>query len=112
MTRTTLVATLISATSLGLVGTAGAQEPPAEELVVRVGKSIDAGVKFLKDQEAGKGHWEVNWEGTTIMPGGWSSMAMIALLTAGVKPDDPVVERGLKYLRAMELRDTYVVGLQ
>jgi hypothetical protein len=113
MTRTALSAALSAAVCLGHIPPAVAQQPPPqEELVGRVGKAIDKGVQFLKDQEAGKGHWEVNWDGATLMPGGWSSMAMIALLTAGVKPDDPVVERGLKYLREMELRDTYVVGLQ
>jgi hypothetical protein len=37
---------------------------------------------------------------------------MLALLNAGVKPDDPIIERGLKYLRDIGPNDTYVVGLQ
>src|SRR5947209_759260 len=45
-------------------------------------------------------------------PGVETCLAMLALLNAGVKPDDPLIERGLKYLRAVPQRDVYTVGLQ
>ena len=37
---------------------------------------------------------------------------MLALLTAGVPADDPVVRRGLPYIRGLKPKNTYVVGLQ
>src|SRR5205823_5979296 len=44
--------------------------------------------------------------------GGESSLAMLALLHSGVSPDDPVMKRGLEYLRKVKPAHTYVVGLQ
>src|SRR5206468_8684623 len=48
----------------------------------------------------------VGWQG------GWTSLAMLALLNAGVSPDDPIIEGGLKTLRQIEPKQTYVVSLQ
>src|SRR5262245_55278044 len=50
-----------------------------EPLVEKVRKSIDKGVQFLRDQEGGRGHWEVNVEGQGYR-GGWTSLAILALL--------------------------------
>jgi hypothetical protein len=84
---------------------------PKEELAERVRSAIKRGVEFLKDKENGQGKWEQDLEGTH-RPGGWTSLAMLALLNAGVPPDDPVIQRGLKTLRAIPPSKTYVVGLQ
>src|SRR6266508_3213137 len=94
-----------------LVLGAGARAAQKEEpLVNRVRDAIDRGVQYLRDVERGNGHWET--DGTVARPGGFSSLAMLALLHSGVKPDDPLIERGLKYLRTVPPKDTYVVGLQ
>src|SRR5207249_1436297 len=54
-----------------------------------------------------------NWEEDAKMPtGGFTALAMLSLLTAGVPPDDPVIKNGLDYLRAVPAKDTYVVSLQ
>src|SRR5205814_97418 len=45
-------------------------------------------------------------------PGGSTALALLALLNCGVKPDDPLIQRGLEYLRKVEPHDVYVVGLQ
>src|SRR5262249_54898684 len=37
---------------------------------------------------------------------------LLALLNAGVKPADPVIKRGLEYLRTVQPQYTYVVSLQ
>ena len=98
---------------LALGGTGAAQAAKAQEepkLVDQVRKAIDLGVDYLKSQER-NGRWEHNGAGGTN-PGGGTSLALLALLNAGVKPSDPVIQRGLKYLRSMEPERTYVVGLQ
>jgi hypothetical protein len=67
-------------------------------------------VQYLRDQENG-GKWE-NEALAIAYPGGQTSLVLLALMTAGVPPDDPAVQRGLKYLRGIEPEKTYVVGLQ
>jgi hypothetical protein len=91
-----------------------AQQPakPKELLVDRVRKSLDQGIQFLRDQEKGRGNWEEVDQASVLMKGGWTSLAMLALLNAGVKTDDPVIQRGLKFLRTLEPSRTYVVSLQ
>src|SRR5262245_10592155 len=90
---------------------APAADRPKEQLVDQVKASIDRGIRFLKQQEAGRGHWEVNTL-AAFASGGWSAMAVLALLNAGVKPDDPTVARGLEWLRQLKPGGTYVRGLQ
>src|SRR5207237_1335753 len=70
------------------------------------------GVDFLRKQEDGKGSWERSDLVNAGMPGGYTSLALLALLNAGVKPDDPTIERGLTYLQKIEPQKTYVVSLQ
>src|SRR5437879_9891268 len=89
-----------------------AAEKPREPLVERVRKAIDAGVRYLRDQEKGNGNWEAVDKASVSMRGGWTSLATLALLNAGVSPDDPIIERSLKYLRQVEPNQTYVVSLQ
>src|SRR5262245_57041040 len=83
-----------------------------EDLVDEVRKAIDRGIKRLRDAENGKG----NWESRGYPKAGESALAMVALLNAGVKPDDPIIERGLKFLRDNDVakgqQNTYVVGLE
>jgi hypothetical protein len=85
-----------------------------EPLVQKVRKSLDMGITFLKSKQTDQGgRW--NWENeslTVLQPGGQSCLAMLALLTAGVPADDPVVKRGMPYIRGLEPKHTYVVGLQ
>lgn len=95
-----------------------AQQPPRparveEELVEKVRKAIDNGVKFLKKEQSSQG----NWEGVVLnlladMEGGVTSLVTLSLLNCGVKPTDPVVAKALEYLRKVEPKKTYVVGLQ
>jgi hypothetical protein len=83
---------------------------PQEALVERVRKAIDDAVAFLKRQERGQGNWDT--VGKIDFPGGATSLAMLALLNAGVPKNDPVIQRGLDYLRGVQPGKTYVVGLQ
>lgn len=113
---------LVSAACLiGLVctlpggGGARAEERKAvartEPLVEKVRIAIQRGVQFLKDQEDGKGNWERDSIAARFA-GGESALAMLALLNAGVSPDDPVMQRGLANLRKIKPQYTYVVALQ
>src|SRR5262249_39123480 len=85
---------------------------PKEALVDQVRRAIEAGIQYLRDQEKGNGNWEAVDKASVSMQGGWTSLAMLALLNAGVRPDDPIIDRGLKYLRKVEPQYTYVVSLQ
>ncbi len=84
--------------------------PEDDALVDRVRKAIDSGVTFLRTQQR-QGNWEVGGD-TVNRPGGWTSLALLALLNAGVPPSDEAVQKGLEYLRKIEPTQTYVVGLQ
>jgi hypothetical protein len=105
----------LSAAVAGLaLGAARPQEPRPKKdpLVDQVRHAIDNGVKFLRDQERRRGNWEVDIDAKLLKRGGWTALAMLALLNAGVSPDDPMMKRGLKYLRDLPPDETYVVGLQ
>jgi hypothetical protein len=86
--------------------------PPREPLVEQVRHAIDRGIQFLRDQENGTGNWEHVDPSSQGHRGGWTALALLALLNAGVKPDDPMIERGLRFLRELPPRQTYVVSLQ
>ena len=91
-------------------------QPPAapqEELVEKVRKSIDRGVRYLEKQQSPQG----NWEGIVLniiatLDGGATSLVTLALLNCGVKPEERVVARALDYLRTLPPKKTYVVALQ
>jgi hypothetical protein len=85
--------------------------PPEDPLADRVKKAIERGVEYLRGEEEGRGHLEKNTV-SAAFPGGWTALGALALLNAGVPPDDPLMERMLRYLRTVEPTKTYVVGLQ
>jgi hypothetical protein len=82
-----------------------------QEFVARVNRAIERGKRFLIQQEGGKGHWEGILEPLADQEGGQTALVTLALLTSGVKPDEPVMQRALTYLRRLEPKKTYVVGL-
>jgi hypothetical protein len=105
--------TLVLALAVALTRPCGAAEPAEKDFVEQVRESIARGVAFLKQRqkvEGDRGHWEDDVE--LKREGGWTALAVLALLTAGEKPDDPVVRRGLRWLDGFKATDTYVVGLQ
>src|SRR5262245_58581854 len=88
---------------------------PPDPLAEKVKEAQDQGIKYLKSQQKDQGRDTWNWENdtlTVLQPGGTSALAVVALLESGVKFDDEVVARGLKYLRSVEPKHTYVVSLQ
>ena len=112
MARQTLFVAALLCILPGWTQRAAAQAPAREGLVERVNKAIDAGVHFLRDQEKGTGNWDNLQPGSIAMPGGWTALATLALLNSGVKPDEQIIDRALRYLRTIEPTQTYVVSLQ
>src|SRR4051812_40189927 len=88
-------ALLVFAVLLGSALPAPAREP----LVDKVKDSINNGIRYLRDLENGKGNFEHAWAMSRARPGGVTALAVVALLQAGVPPDDPLIQRCLKYLR-------------
>ncbi|HEV3137026.1 MAG TPA: DUF4159 domain-containing protein [Pirellulales bacterium] len=74
----------------------------------QVRNSIDRGVSFLKRQQNNNGAWP-DHPGND---GGVTALCTLALLNAGVPPDDEKVQKSLAYLRAHTFAQTYVVALQ
>lgn len=85
-----------------------AREPLADQ----VKKSISDGIRYLRELEGGKGDFEHTTVVAKARPGGVTGLAVVALLQAGVPPDDPLIQRCLKYLRKEQPSQTYTVGLQ
>jgi uncharacterized protein DUF4159 len=102
----------LSGLTLGPPTSIQAADENPRPLVDRVRRSIERSVQFLRDQENHNGNWEIDGGLAASRHGGETSLVLLALLNAGVKSDDPIIERGLKFLRTIEPRDTYVVGLQ
>jgi hypothetical protein len=81
--------------------------PPKEALVDQVKKAMDQGVDYLKSQER-----DGSWQRHVALAGGETSLALLALLNCGMKPSEPIIQRGLRHLRTIEPQSTYVVALQ
>jgi hypothetical protein len=92
----------------------GAKDATDAELVTQVKEAIDKGVGYLKKHQSKGGDWEGLVLGQIAgLKGGVTSLATLALLNAGVRPDDAAVQNALKYLRGLGTPDkTYVVALQ
>jgi hypothetical protein len=85
---------------------------PEQKDVAEINKGIDDGVQFLRRTRDARGHWESFVIDSLVgMEGGITSLATLALLNSGVKPTDPDVSAPLDYLRKLEPKKTYVVGI-
>ena len=74
----------------------------------QVRTSIDRATEFLTRQQRTDGSWPEY--GSYI--GGVTSLCTLALLNAGVDPDDEVIQKALTWLRQLEPRTTYAASLQ
>lgn len=84
-------------------------QPPARDLdPAAVSESIERGVKYLKSVQAPNGSWS-EYLGQT---GAKGALATLALLSCGVKADDPAVAASLRYLRTIRPKQTYAISLQ
>ncbi len=83
-----------------------------DALVGKVRTAIDEGISYLRGQQVKTtGSWEKAAE-LTRDQGGQTALALLALLNSGVKPNDPAIESGMKYLRGLKSNQNYVISLQ
>jgi hypothetical protein len=73
-----------------------------------VRKAISQAVDYLKREQNPDG----SWLKLVHIPGGATGLCALALLNAGVGPEDESMRRGLDYLRKLRLNNTYSVALQ
>jgi len=73
-----------------------------------VQQAIDRGIAYLRTTQNAQG----GWKEYTGQSGGLTALCTLALLTAGVPPDDPAILKSLAYLRKIESSETYSVALQ
>lgn len=77
----------------------------------RVRRSMDAGKQYLLSKQNRDGSWRGRFDST--FPTGVTSLCTLALLNAGMTPEDPEISKALNYLRKQtELDRTYTVSLQ
>src|SRR5262245_35694321 len=80
---------LLWTAAVSVLWTAGAhgqrRRPDPEPLVDQVRKAIDRGIQYLVEQENRQGNWELDPTAAGNR-GGWTSLALLGLLNAGVKP--------------------------
>ncbi len=82
-----------------------------DPLVEKVRVSIRQGKDYLLGQQRDNGSWEIA-AADVAHPGGATSLALMALLTSGVSPQNDHIQKGLEYLRKIKPSQTYVVALQ
>ena len=75
----------------------------------QVRRAISEGVAYLKQQQNANGSWRP-WR--TGMVGATTSLYTLALLNAGVPPEDKSVSAALNHLRKLKPDMTYAVALQ
>ncbi len=74
----------------------------------QVRSAINKSVAYLKREQKPNG----SWQEYTSQVGGVSALCTLALLNAGVEPDEEHMKRALGFLRKLEARSTYVTSLQ
>ncbi|MCG8586756.1 MAG: DUF4159 domain-containing protein, partial [Pirellulales bacterium] len=67
-------------------------------------------INYLKRKQSAGGRWSSST--SNAHPGGVTSLCTLALLNAGLKPDDKQVAKALKYIEAVKPNGTYSVSLQ
>lgn len=108
MRRFVVVLSVLVTMFAGSAPRAGRADVTREE----VEQAIRDAIRFLKSEQQQNGSWP-EFDGTNAT--GSTSLATLALLTAGVPTNDPAVARALKYLEqytADDLDRTYTVALQ
>jgi hypothetical protein len=84
---------------------AGASAQVSSEMVKA---AVRKGVAHIRLQQRGNGHWS-DYGGHS---GGMTALCLLAMLNAGVPPEDPDVARGLKAMASVPNQRTYVVSLK
>ena len=104
MRRATECVLLAAATIGGFVAQA-----QADVTAEQVREAIDRAVEYLKRQQKPDGSFSQPQPG---YPGGVTALCTLALLNAGVEPEEKHVRLALDYLEKIRPQRTYVVSLQ
>lgn len=75
---------------------------------VEVSEAIERAIAYLKREQRRDG----SWPDFAANEGGVTSLATLALLNAGVRPEDPTIQRALVSLRRIPPKWTYATSLQ
>lgn len=106
-----LAATLVLAVAAIPAAAAG----PADDeqaLVKKVNGAIDKGVQYLRQTRDARNQWEkLLISNLADMDGGVTSLAVLALLNTGLPATDKDIKPALDYIRRLEPKKTYVVGI-
>src|SRR5262245_21246157 len=103
MTTKLTALALVPLVVLAAAGTAWADVSPDQ-----VRNALDRAVVYLKHRQDNNGTWP-DLPGNV---GGVTALCTLALLNAGVPPDDTTIQKSLSYLRTLKPTQTYVVALQ
>lgn len=104
--RSLFISALAAVVALAPMLRVSAQQPSLTAEQVR--QSITQGVDYLLNEQSGQG----TWDDMTEYPGGVTALCTLALLTAGVEPSHPKIQKSLAYLRTLQPEKTYTVALQ
>lgn len=89
---------------------AHAQDDSDDALRESVKVAITRGQRYLKSRQLGNGSFNTGYDGANSV--GANSLVGLALLTSGVEPNDPAIQRGLRFVRSQpETKNTYDLGL-
>ncbi len=88
----------------------GAPAARAEVSAPEVREALQRAIGYLRREQQSRGNWVDLGQGGYA--GGVTALCTLALLEAGVPPDDPAVRKALNYLRTIDTQKTYVVALQ
>ncbi len=77
-----------------------------------VGTAIEKAQKFLYSQQNKDGNWEGPKAGEAHNWGGYTAIAVYALLASGESYQDPRIAKGIAFLEKEEIVGTYAVGLR
>lgn len=92
----TLVAVLAGQRNIAAVACAADDQLTAQKVL----RAIKRGRNYLISKQQPDGSWGGKFESS--YPTGVTSLCLLALMNAGMTPDDPAIARGLKWLRAVK----------
>lgn len=77
-----------------------------EAMLSAINSCIEKGIDWLKEEQKADGHWE----GEEDAPTGFTALAALALVKAGVAKDAPEITKALAWLKKTDPRTTYDHG--
>lgn len=99
----------LSILAILLIASPARSQPAQPVTAQQAQQTINGAVKFLLDTQLDDGGWP---EYSRQYPYGVSSLVTLALLNAGLDPEQPDMAEALGYLSQRELDKTYTVSLQ